>query len=205
MVLSYLISRAVLFFFAKVQPWFTPDTLLLRDAFPSYKCSAIAQKYIYHLLPSTRSTRVLLLQPNTNRSAELRCSLEEISMDTADKVEQRYNALSYVWGAKIGTQPLICDGKTMLITPNCESALRHLRHTRKEVILWVDAICINQEYLAERAQQVPLMGNIYQRAFEVIIWLGEGTDSTTRYFSCTRLFSKLSDSNWFNSALKRFP
>jgi hypothetical protein len=205
MVLSYLITEAMLFIFAKAQPWFTPNTPLSRDALPSHECSAIAHKYIYRHLSSTRSSRVLLLQPSNNRSAVLSCSLEEMSMDAKDKVERCYNALSYVWGSKIGTQRFLCDGQTVLITPNCESALRHLRDKRKEVILWVDAICINQEDLAERPQQVLLMGDIYRRAFEVIIWLGEGTDSISRYFSRTRTFSKLSDSDWFRLALMRFP
>jgi hypothetical protein len=205
MVLSYLINEALLFILARAQPWFTHDTPLSCDALPSQEDPAIAQKYIYRPLLSTRSTRVLLLQPNVNRSAALCCNLEELSMDAADNVRRRYNALSYVWGSKIGTQPLLCDGRIVMITPNCASALRHLRHKRNEVILWVDAMCINQEDPAERAQQVPLMGDIYRRAFEVIIWLGEGTDSTARYFSRTRIFSKLSGSDWFSLALVRFP
>lgn len=92
MVLSYLITEAMLFIFAKAQPWFTPDTPLLRDALSSYECSAIAHKYIYRPLSSTRSSRVLSLQLNNNRSAVLSCGLEETSMDVEDKVERCYNA-----------------------------------------------------------------------------------------------------------------
>jgi hypothetical protein len=98
------------------------------------------QKYSYRPLSSPRSTRVLLLQPDANRSAALHCSFKEMSMDATGEAKQRYNALSYVWGAKTGTRPLLCDGKTILITPNCESALRHLRHAKKLVALWVDAV-----------------------------------------------------------------
>jgi hypothetical protein len=34
-------------------------------------------------------------------------------------------------------------------------------------------VCINQDDLVERAQQVPLMGDVYGFAEEVVIWLGE--------------------------------
>lgn len=54
------------------------------------------------------------------------------------------------------------------------------RHERRqdgarneEVLLWVDALCINQEDAVERANQVKMMGKIYERAQRVTIWLGK--------------------------------
>lgn len=38
--------------------------------------------------------------------------------------------------------------------------------------IWADAICINQEDLAEKSAQVRLMSRIYQRAQNVMAWLG---------------------------------
>ncbi|KAF7676069.1 hypothetical protein GT037_005574 [Alternaria burnsii] len=38
---------------------------------------------------------------------------------------------------------------------------------------WIDAICINQSDLAERASQVQLMGRIYREAESVVVWLGQ--------------------------------
>jgi hypothetical protein len=156
----------------------------------------MTEKYSYRPLSSARITRVLLLQPDASRNAELRCSLEETSLDVIGDGRRQFHALSYVWGAKTGTQPLFCDGKTILITPNCDSALRHLRHPKKPFVLWVDAVCINQEDLAERTQQVPLMGDIYQRAIKVIIWLGEGTDKTALCFSRMWIISRIFISDW---------
>jgi hypothetical protein len=40
------------------------------------------------------------------------------------------------------------------------------------------AICINQQDLLERSQQVQMMGDIYSSARNVVIWLGEGTEYT---------------------------
>ena len=38
--------------------------------------------------------------------------------------------------------------------------------------LWIDAICINQEDLAERAAQVKLMDRVYAQAEATLVWLG---------------------------------
>ena len=45
---------------------------------------------------------------------------------------------------------------------------------KRDVIgyLWVDALCIDQTNIQERASQVSLMGDIYSTADRVIIWLG---------------------------------
>ena len=44
----------------------------------------------------------------------------------------------------------------------------------KERVLWIDAICINQESVEEKQLQVPLMGRVYNLAKRVIAWLGVG-------------------------------
>ncbi|KAG5769211.1 hypothetical protein H9Q72_003483 [Fusarium xylarioides] len=57
-------------------------------------------------------------------------------------------------------------------------------------LLWVDAICINQDDLDERAQQVALMQQIYSRASSVLVWLGRATEQTVPAF---RLLLGLAD------------
>jgi hypothetical protein len=47
-----------------------------------------------------------------------------------------------------------------------------------ERILWIDAICIDQENLKERGQQVRLMAGIYTKASRVLVWLGETADNS---------------------------
>lgn len=37
---------------------------------------------------------------------------------------------------------------------------------------WIDAICINQEDLLERSSQVSFIIDIYDRAENVMVWLG---------------------------------
>jgi hypothetical protein len=40
-------------------------------------------------------------------------------------------------------------------------------------MLWVDAVCINQQDNREKSRQVAMMGEIYKRASQVLTWLGE--------------------------------
>jgi hypothetical protein len=44
--------------------------------------------------------------------------------------------------------------------------------------IWIDAICINQQDISERTQQVQFMRCIYENAEQVLIWLGEGVASS---------------------------
>jgi hypothetical protein len=55
-------------------------------------------------------------------------------------------------------------------------------------LLWADAICINQDDIDERNQQVKQMGLVYQQANHTMIYLGEGTSETRAFLE--RLQSK---------------
>jgi len=64
------------------------------------------------------------------------------------------------------------------VTLNLLIALKHLRRDHVPRILWVDAICINQEDLRERSSEVGRMGWIYSKADSVIAWLGSSSDNS---------------------------
>ncbi|KAM3087036.1 Ubiquitin-like protein [Clarireedia jacksonii] len=52
------------------------------------------------------------------------------------------------------------------------AALRRLRHKTIELVLWIDAICINQDDMVEKAQQIRLLPRIYQNASCTLAFLG---------------------------------
>lgn len=135
---------------------------------------APGQRYDYEPLAKPRFIRLLTLLPSPSSTKPLKCRLHQVLLDELKDPEPKntYEALSYVWGAKNGTIPITCGGRKLLITPNCDSALRHLRHKLTRRVLWIDAICIDQQSVEERNCQVPLMGEIYTAAKKVIIWLG---------------------------------
>lgn len=63
-----------------------------------------------------------------------------------------------------------CDGKDLEIGENLFDFLAYLApatyysaDSDSDPLLWVDAICINQDDLVERAQQVTLMQQVYSK------------------------------------------
>ncbi|KAL8284591.1 hypothetical protein RB600_009146 [Gaeumannomyces tritici] len=132
--------------------------------------------YSYTPLSSSRHTRVLFLEPSPDIVAPLCCRISEISLDTLpENGSASYNALSYSWDAQSPSSEVLCDGGVLLVTPNCEAAMRRLRNDSGTTELWIDSICINQnaEAVEERNDQVALMGEIYKRASKMTIWLGD--------------------------------
>ena len=130
-------------------------------------------KYEYIPLPTYSAnrhiTRVLRLLPDSNFSAPVRCELQEVSLDE----KPVYEAISYCWGAPLKLHPILCHDKRLNVSANLTAALRHLRRPETNRVLWADAICISQDDILERSQQVQMMRNIFEGAEHVLIWLGE--------------------------------
>ncbi|KAK3990449.1 heterokaryon incompatibility protein-domain-containing protein, partial [Cladorrhinum sp. PSN332] len=92
---------------------------------------------------------------------------------------QPYEALSYTWGPE-GHGWFIYPGPSRLsVRENLASALKHLRHKDQERTMWIDALCINQTDVQERNHQVAQMGQIYNLAKYVVVWLGPATGGST--------------------------
>jgi hypothetical protein len=64
------------------------------------------------------------------------------------------------------------------IGENLHTALLHLRRTHHDITLWIDALSINQNDNAERAQQINQMTEIFAKAENVCIWLGPATSTS---------------------------
>ncbi|KAG8165466.1 hypothetical protein KVR01_004018 [Diaporthe batatas] len=83
-----------------------------------------------------------------------------------------YEALSYVWGDGEDPLEITLDGETFPVKINLFAALR-LRDRHEIKVLWVDALCINQEDDAEKSYQVRLMTEIFRNSRRCFAWLGE--------------------------------
>jgi hypothetical protein len=55
-----------------------------------------------------------------------------------------YFALSYVWGDPSPRDVILIDERELKITQSCGAALRRMLNGKSEIMIWVDAICINQ-------------------------------------------------------------
>ncbi|KAM0429218.1 hypothetical protein ACHAPT_006432 [Fusarium lateritium] len=89
-----------------------------------------------------------------------------------------YTALSYTWGPQVFEATIECDGYEKKITKSLEAALRRFRQPRDPIMMWIDQICINQDDEAEKKKQIRLMGRIYERARNTVIWLGEAENES---------------------------
>lgn len=114
--------------------------------------------------------RVLQLEPAHNPDDPIVTHLIKAKVDSPPM----YDALSYRWEGG-DSQTVNVNGADLRVTDNLYAALRSLRREAHPLprVLWVDSICINQASGPERAEQVPLMGQIYSQAHAVRIWLGE--------------------------------
>lgn len=139
-------------------------------------------QYQHFPIDGPRSIRVLELQPAADAAAPVHCKLKSISLDDFPKWSANYMALSYTWDGQSPSCEVNCDGGTLLITPNCNEAMRQLRSTAETITLWIDSICIDQTPGAvyERNVQVALMGDIYKSAARVVVWLGPSNERIER-------------------------
>ena len=94
-----------------------------------------------------------------------------------------YEALSYAWGEPIYSESIEVqthDGTVVghKVTKSLSVALKHLRDSVNDRTLWIDALSINQGDLGERSNQVSKMHDIFHRASNVCIWLGDQADDS---------------------------
>lgn len=142
---------------------------------PAY--STIQHIYNAITLPG-RSFRVLVIEPSAHLDNQIVCTLQKVDLDSIEqKSSQYYEALSYTWGDPNPKQSILLHGLKYEIGCNCFEALKKLRWTSGVRRLFVDAICINQNDIQERGRQIALMGAVYSKAFRVLAWLGDSTDS----------------------------
>ena len=125
-----------------------------------------------------REIRLLRIFPSIELNASIQCSIFTISLE--DDPALSYQALSYVWGDSKLTAEIYVEGTEgpTTIGLNLSLAIRYARHDSNDVVLWADALCINQNDVQERGYQVRMMGLVYNKAEEVIAWLGEEEDDS---------------------------
>jgi hypothetical protein len=119
------------------------------------------------------TTRVIEIQPGYDQQP-ITCLVKHVRLTEPPP----YEALSYSWGDPTPSFSVYCDGKHLAISKSLYIALGNLRSTTTSRVLWADAICINQQDLAERGQQVRLMRKVYEKAARVIVWLGEEAENS---------------------------
>jgi len=126
----------------------------------------------YQKLPGSDHLRLLEVH-DTNGTMSFR--LKTLSLDEA---RDKFVAISYCWGTDPTSRLLpLADGTCIRIRTNVESLIaRIFTDCSPGELLWIDAICINQEDVDEKTQQVRIMNEIYRAARRVSVWLGRPDD-----------------------------
>jgi len=109
-----------------------------------------------------------------------------------------YETVSYTWGGEDNdntpSRPVFVGPywDVLFQTKNCWDMLRSIRPWRGVRMVWIDALCINQDNFKERGEQVAKMKQIYEECFRVIVYLGPDIASPLRgRFPSRRGFEEL--------------
>lgn len=124
-----------------------------------------------------REIRLLQLEPKSDRRG-MRYHMHHVELSTSPD----YSALSYSWGAPVpdgSLREIFINGLPVRIRPTLYSFLETLAFYEPTRNLWCDAISIDQSNIEERNFQVALMGDIFQTAQTVYVWLGLGDHDTS--------------------------
>jgi hypothetical protein len=123
---------------------------------------AFTQALYRPLEESRKQIRILKLLPGPPGSLVF-CELNLTHLCSDDHAG--YEALSYCWGNTNNSKAIQPSGHQFRVTTNLYAALKRLRHQHDKIrTLWVDAICINQQDLIERAWQVQMIDYVYAKA-----------------------------------------
>ena len=158
--------------------------------FPDSKAFSLdpsKMSYSYQYAPLQRSMiRVVeLLQcPPDPPDPPIRFNINPVSLKSGTKFE----AVSYAWSAN--PQPvkiiLVQDNSQIAVSSDCYEMLGYLRYPNKNRILWIDSICVDQCGAREISEQLKIMGDIYETAFQTVMFLGKSTPGSQQLFDMAR-------------------
>ncbi|KAH8599679.1 heterokaryon incompatibility protein-domain-containing protein [Bisporella sp. PMI_857] len=120
-------------------------------------------------LSSARNEIRLLYLLGGPSTEAIQGELEVVSLDD----NPGYEALSYCWGSQDNGKTITINSQPVYVTRNLHNALMKLRLPQNKRVLWIDALCINQNDTTEKELQVSLMSQIYGKTNCGLLWLGE--------------------------------
>lgn len=129
-----------------------------------------------HLVGELKRASLTPDQPSTlHSSGELRPTCHS---------SVQYEAVSYAWESLEKPHSInIRNVGDIAITSSLFDTLRHFRYAHRPRTLWIDAICIDQNNVPERNQQVAKMADIFSAPTAVLVWLGPGEITDTLAFA----------------------
>ena len=131
--------------------------------------SQLKNRFRYSPLAAGGAIRLLRILP-ANPDDELVCILFQVNPKFKD--EYPWTAVSYAWSDPNPNRNIRVNGRPFLTTVSCHEALLSLRQLRPPVVVWIDAVCIDQNNDYEKGHQVQRMSFIYHEEVCISVWLG---------------------------------
>ena len=160
----------------------------------------------YRPLGGSDTIRVLDLVPSSSTSTTaIECKIRHVSLSRSPR--PRYETVSYYWGDPTRSQLISVDGLPLAVPASTEEVLKRMVLSENLRAIWIDSVCINQDDHKERAQQAGIMGKIYSKSYQNIVFLSERAPMGTRDVEAViSLFDEVArDSRDFNIAKGRAP
>jgi hypothetical protein len=137
--------------------------------------AAMKSGTLYGSLPPHNFIRLLEIFPPDARGI-LSCRLHIVRLSQA---RGHYEGLSYCWGEEqTSSMAISCNERKVKLGKNLYDTIYCLRLPSQSRIIWADALCINQQNLVERSDQVQQMKLVFEYASRVLVWLGPGNTTT---------------------------
>jgi hypothetical protein len=123
-------------------------------------------------LATGSSIRLLRIASISNDSSKnITCFFDEVDL-ASWQGECLFTAVSYTWGSEDDSKNIMLNGAPVVVRRNLYDFLLQARQEGWHTHLWIDALCINQSNNLEKSRQVAMMGEIFSRAQQVLVWLG---------------------------------
>jgi hypothetical protein len=97
------------------------------------------------------------------------CSAQEV----ASTDYPGYHCLSDTWGDPAHTHEIRVNDQSLRVRRNLHDSLKRAAKTMPSHVLWIDALCIDQNALHEKNVQVAKMGSTYNGSIGVLAWVGD--------------------------------
>ncbi|GME28205.1 uncharacterized protein K452DRAFT_279995 [Neofusicoccum parvum] len=158
----------------------TPSIPIERDA--QTPRAPLEATYQYHPLGEDE-IRLVVLHPGPY-AEDIQCTIIRAQLGNLPP----FDAISYTWADENGNarprSHIYCgrSRRSIPVTANCEAVLRRIRLPTLKRLVWIDAVCINQDFIQERNQQVRSMSSIYREASGVLVYLGDASEDSDMIF-----------------------
>jgi len=145
--------------------------------------------------------RLLTLLPGTispQKDFQIRIKLHIVELTKEN--EHEFEAVSYVWGSTDDHLDIWIETESgpqsLKITRNLYDCLMHICYESHPCILWIDAICIDQQNIPERSSQVRRMADIFSWSKRVVVWLGREADGSSLALHLLEVLSSKIEVDW---------